>query len=363
MNTIDHSFCTSEVQRYARHFALPLIGKDGQQKLKNAKVLCIGAGGLGSPALLYLAAAGIGTVGVVDDDAVDLSNLQRQILFTTDDIGNQKSISAKNKLSALNPEINIHTIDLRLSRDNALEIIEPYDLVLDCTDNFYARYLINDACVFLNKPDIYASVLRFEGHCSVFSTPQGPCYRCLFPSPPSPEQIPNCSDAGVIGALPGMLGSIQAMEAIKIILNIGNILSGRLLLIDALSMQFKELTIAKNPECSGCSRSFSFDQLEMPQTLCLSIEKEIDLDQLRNMQNQNVSFCILDVREQYEYDIGNLGGQLIPLNQLAHRIHELNKDQDIVIVCQSGQRSKKAAAILENHDFKNVHVLKGGINL
>lgn len=352
-----------ETQRYARHFTLPFVGIEGQKKLKNAKVLCVGAGGLGSPALFYLAAAGVGTLGIIDNDVVDISNLQRQILFSNNDIGKNKSDSAKNKLIALNPDIEINVMNLRLNRDNALSVLAPYDVIVDCSDNFYARYVINDACFYLNKPNVYASILQFEAQCSVFSAQQGPCYRCIFPNPPSPELIPNCSESGVIGALPGIVGSIQAMEAIKLILNMGNTLSGRLLLIDAFSMQFKELALVKNQECSLCASKLSYDQLQMPDEVChfSFSDKEITLDELKYMQTHDPHVCLLDVREQYEYDIHNLGGQLIPINQLTHRIHEVNKDHSIILVCQTGNRSKKAAKLLNDHGFDKIHILQGGI--
>lgn len=352
-----------EIQRYARHFALPSVGVEGQKRLKQAKVLCVGAGGLGSPALLYLAAAGIGTLGIVENDLVDLSNLQRQILFSTNDIGNNKADAAKARLSELNPLIQINTHQQQLMKDNALDIIASYDFVLDCTDNFYTRFLINDACFYLNKPYVYASVLKFEGQCSVFSSSQGPCYRCLFETPPPPELIPNCAEAGVIGALPGILGSMQAMEIIKLILNQGSNLIGRLLIVDALTMKFRELSIVKNKKCPLCEFKIPFDDLEMPKFICNkdSDRNEISVHDLKNLQQSDTDFLLLDVREPFEYAICNIGGHLIPLNDLDHRVSELNLNQLIIVYCKSGGRSNQALNFLSSHGFQKVKSLKGGI--
>lgn len=361
--SINTTFSSAELQRYARHFTLPEVGINGQKKIKNAKVLCVGVGGLGSPALLYLAAAGVGTLGLVDDDCVDISNLQRQIIFSVDDVGEKKVNVARDKLLALNPNVKINIFSQRLTKDNAFNIIDSYDIVIDCTDNFYSHYLINDACFFLQKPCVYASIACFEGQCSVFSSYLGPCYRCIFKNVPLAQLIPNCAEAGVIGALPGLLGSIQAMEAIKLILNQGNILIGRLLLVDALTMQFSELTISKNKDCPLCTHKIPFNQLVMPEISCNTrlMYNEISVYDLQKLKKQNENFFLLDVREQFEYDICHLNGNLIPVNILSQRINMLDPNQHIIIHCKTDVRSKKAAEILYHHGFKNVSILKGGI--
>lgn len=361
--SMKNTFSNAERQRYARHFTLPEVGINGQKKIKSAKVLCIGVGGLGSSALLYLAAAGVGTLGLVDDDCVDISNLQRQILFSTDDLGEKKVYAARNKLLSLNSNIKINSHSERLTRDNVFNIINAYDIVIDCTDNFYSRYLINDACHSLQKPNVYASISSFEGQCTVFSSQLGPCYRCIFKNIPSTQLIPNCAEAGVIGALTGILGSIQAMEVIKLILNQGNTLIGRLLLIDSLTMQFNELAISKNEDCPVCAHKLSFDQLPMPEIGCDTqlMHNEISVHELLLLKEQDEKFFLLDVREQFEYDICHLNGNLIPVNILSQRINMLDPNQHIIIYCKAGVRSKKAAEILYNHGFKNVSILKGGI--
>ena len=358
-------FSPTEFQRYARHFVLSEVGMEGQKRLKAAKVLCVGAGGLASPALLYFAAAGIGTLGIVDDDQVELSNLQRQILYTTNNIGQSKGPIARDRLLELNPHIQVTLHSQRLTRDNALTILSAYDIILDCTDNFYSRYVINDACFYLKKPDIYASILRFEGQCSIFYSPEGPCYRCLFKAPPPPELIPNCAEGGVIGALPGLLGTLQAMEAIKFILHQGTSLIGRLLMVNALTMQFRELTISKNPDCPLCAHQIPFEQLPLPEASCKETSDtttlEITAQHLHALKQKEKNIFLLDVREPFEYEICNLGGYLIPLKELTHRFNELNPTQPIIIYCKMGSRSQKAAAILKQHGFLNVSTLKGGV--
>ncbi|MCX7117820.1 MAG: molybdopterin-synthase adenylyltransferase MoeB [Legionellales bacterium] len=350
-------------QRYARHLVLPEIGIQGQQRLKESRVLCVGAGGLGSPALLYLAAAGVGTLGIMDDDRVELSNLQRQVLFATSDVSLKKVEAARTHLLALNPHLNIIAIDHNLTRHNAIETIEAYDLVLDCTDNFTSRYLINDACVTLNKPMVYASILRFEGQCGVFWAPKGPCYRCLYPKPPKNEGAMNCQNAGVVGALAGILGSIQAMEAIKCLLHQGEPLIGRLLLVDALSMRFKDYNIPKHPDCPLCVHKKSFDTLDRFEHHCSAVLpfQWISVQALQQLQQGDSHFLLLDVRDPYEYEICNLGGRLIPLAQLQDHLSELDANQHVIIHCKGCLRSQKAATLLIKHGFHNVSILTGGI--
>lgn len=356
-------FTSLELQRYARHLTLPEVGLDGQHRLKQAKVLCIGAGGLGASALLYLAAAGVGTLGIVEDDRVELSNLQRQILFSTDAIGEPKAHAASSRLRALNPEIQVIPITQRLTRQNAVEMIRPYDVVLDCTDNFYTRYVINDACVFLQKPNIYASIAHFEGQCSVFSASGGPCYRCLYPVPPPQAAVPSCAEAGVIGALPGLLGSLQAMEALKLILKQGEALIGRLLRLDALTMQFNTLRISKNTSKACCTPPFTFNAVDddcTPRCAQATIQ-EISVQDLQALQAKQVPFTLLDVRQPFEYAICHLGGMLIPLDKLVEQLDRLDAHQPIVIHCKHDNRSHQAAALLAQHGFQQISVLRGGI--
>lgn len=354
-----------EILRYSRHFSLPNVGSQGQLKLKNAKVLCIGAGGLGSPLLLYLAAAGIGTLGIVDNDTVDVSNLQRQVLYTTADVGQKKVSAAKARLQALNPHINITRHDARLTADNALELINQYDIVADGTDNFATRYLVNDACWHLKKPNVYASIFQFEGQCSIFSAPNGPCYRCLYDAPPPAGLVPNCAEGGVFGILPGLLGSLQATEVLKLILGIGDPLIGRLLTVDSLTMRFREFAVQRNPGCRLCTHQQSFASLpnhdmEVCQVGSLPATS-ISVQELAILLKNNTDLLLLDVRESHEYDICNLAGKSIPLGQLSQRLHELDKSSAIVIHCKSGARSAQACLLLEKAGFKNVRNLDGGI--
>ena len=353
-----------EKQRYARHLVLSEVGIDGQQKLKNAKVLCVGTGGLGSSVLLYLAAAGVGTLGFVDDDDICLSNLQRQILFSTSNIGEKKVIIAHKKLHALNPEIILHPTETRLTRSNALSVLEPYDIVVDCTDNFYTRYVINDACVFLEKPNVFASIAQFNGQCSVFCTKQGPCYRCLFPSLPAQQMIPNCSEAGVMGMLPGVLGSIQAMEVIKLILSQGTPLVGKLLLVDSLRMQFNQLNIPKQPHClcSAQRKSYSASDYVAKTCQAQNLCRDISVKDLHSLIKKKAPIVLIDVRELHEHEICHIGGQLIPLDTLELRINEFDPNQEIIIYCKIGTRSQKAALTFKKNGFKNVRVLRGGIS-
>src|SRR6201996_9468719 len=369
---------TDEMARYSRHLILPEVGMEGQQKLKAAKVLCVGTGGLGSPLALYLTAAGIGTLGLIDFDVVDSSNLQRQIIHSTKDIGRKKIDSAEEKLSALNPAIKIVKHETMLSSANALEILKDYDIVADGTDNFPTRYLVNDACVLSgNKPNAYASIFRFEGQASVFATEQGPCYRCLYPEPPPPGLVPSCAEGGVLGILPGLLGVIQATEVIKLILGIGEPLIGRLLLVDSLGMKFRELKLRKNPDCPVCGKNPTVTELIDYQQFC-GIAPEPKADQvtanpiqngipqispkeLKQKLDSGENIFVLDVREPHEYQIANLGAKLIPLNDLPARAGELDKNAEIVVHCKSGGRSQKASEFLVQNGFKNVQNLAGGI--
>ncbi len=360
-----------EILRYARHLILPEVGMEGQQKLKAARVLCIGAGGLGSPLALYLAAAGVGTLGIVDFDIVDVTNLQRQILHTTDDVGRRKLDSAADKLKALNPFLNLKTYETRLTSENALELFREFDMVADGTDNFPTRYLVNDACVLTGKPNIYGSIFRFEGQASVFATEGGPCYRCLYPEPPPPGLVPSCAEGGVLGILPGLVGVIQATEVIKLILGQGDSLIGRLLLVDALGMKFRELKLRKNPECPACGTNSTIKQLIDYNEFCgirgqesaaaMPSVPEITVEELKRKLDANEHVLVLDVREPHEYQICNLGGHLIPLGDLPKRLSELEPGRETVVHCRSGVRSAKAVFQLQRAGFSNVTNLQGGI--
>ena len=361
---VKQTFSQEELDRYERQFALTDIGLSGQKKLKNAKVLCIGAGGLGSPVALYLVAAGIGKLGIIDHDIVDLSNLQRQVLFTQQDIGAYKVNAAKQRLKALNSNTQIMTYTTKLTQDNALEIMAQYDVIVDGTDNFTAKYLINDACCILKKPNVYASIFQFEGQSSVF-TVGGPCYRCLYPKPPK-SYIPNCAQSGVIGTLPGMLGMIQATEVMKLLLNIGEHLIGRVLTIDTLSMKFSTFKLKRNKYCKMCGNQANKTILQ--EEILIKESSDIDipsisLHALQERQQQDHSFELLDVREPYEHEIFNIGGKLIPLHQLPDRLNELDKSLPIIVYCKSGERSLKAAKILKSQGFEFVSYLQPGISL
>jgi molybdopterin/thiamine biosynthesis adenylyltransferase/rhodanese-related sulfurtransferase len=366
-----------ELGRYSRHLILPEVGMEGQQRLKAAKVLCVGTGGLGSPLALYLAAAGIGTLGLVDFDVVDSSNLQRQIIHSTRDVGRKKVDSAQEKLNALNPTLNVVKHDTMLTSANALEIFAQYDIIADGTDNFQTRYLVNDACVLLKKPNAYGSIFRFEGQASVFATEEGPCYRCLYPEPPPPGLVPSCAEGGVLGILPGMIGTIQATEVIKLILGKGEPLIGRLLLVDALTMRFRELKLRKNPECPVCGTNPTVTQLidynqfcgiapepaqaatvknGIPQISVKELKARLDGKEARND-----NFLLLDVREPYEFQIAQIGGKLIPQNDVPNRLGELNREQEIIVHCRSGARSQKIAEFLQANGFQKVSNVAGGI--
>ena len=301
-------FTAEEMQRYSRHFVLAEVGKTGQERLKKARVLCVGAGGLGSPVLLYLAAAGVGTLGIIDDDAVELSNLQRQVLYSIDDVGNSKAKTAKNKLEKLNPFINIICYKEKLTHDNALAIVQNYDVVVDGSDNFAARYVVNDACFHLKKPTVYASVYQFEGQCSVFNTEKGPCYRCLYPTPPK-NLVPNCAEAGVLGVLPGMMGTLQANEVLKLILKVGELLTGQLLVVNALELSFQKFEIKRQVDCCLCAMQQPFDSLPYHEGGSCRMKEntllELSVKELERWRQQNKNFLLLDVREEFEYQICN----------------------------------------------------------
>ncbi len=359
-----------EILRYSRHLIMPEVRMDGQQKLKAARVLCIGAGGLGSPLALYLAAAGVGTLGIVDFDVVDYTNLQRQIIHTTADVGRKKLDSAAEKLRAINPFVNVRKFETRLSSANALELFREFDIVADGTDNFPTRYLVNDACVLTGKPNVYGSIFRFEGQASVFATEEGPCYRCLYPEPPPPGLVPSCAEGGVLGILPGLVGVIQATEVIKLILGKGDSLIGRLLLVDALAMKFRELKLRKNPDCPACGRHRTITKLIDYDEFCgiRGEEKpvaggmsEIQVEELKRRLDAKEDVFVLDVREPHEYQICNIGGHLIPLGDLPKRVNELDSGREIVAHCRSGVRSAKAVDFLQQAGFKKVHNLAGGI--
>lgn len=361
-----------EVMRYSRHLIMPEVGTDGQLKLKQAKVLCIGTGGLGAPLGLYLAAAGVGRIGLVDFDAVDLTNLQRQILFGTGDIGRPKIEAATDRLRNLNPDIQIDRFETRLTSENALEILQNYDIVVDGTDNFPTRYLVNDACVLLGKPNVYGSIFRFEGQITIFGAPGGPCYRCLYPEPPPPGLVPSCAEGGVLGVLPGIVGAIQAAEALKLIIGKGEPLIGRLLLFDALAMRFRELKLRKNPECPACGEHPTITKLidyaefcgvrgEEAGSAAQTTVPEIAPRKLKSRLDRGDELFILDVREPHEYQICNLGGHLIPLGELSRRVNELDSSREIVVHCRSGKRSAEAVEFLRSAGFRKVLNLKGGI--
>ncbi len=374
-----------EVRRYSRHLIMPEVGMEGQKRLKAASILLIGAGGLGSPLAMYLAAAGIGRIGLVDYDVVDYTNLQRQIIHGTKDVGRPKLESAKSRIQDINPHIQVDTYEVPLTSDNALELFAPYDIIIDGTDNFPTRYLTNDACVLLGKPNVYGSIFRFEGQSSVFYAAEGPCYRCLFPEPPPPGLVPSCAEGGVLGVLPGTIGAIQATEAIKLVLGVGESLIGRLLLYDATTMSFDEVRLRKNPNCPVCSENPTLTELidyeqfcgmpahdrseysavaangegggtAVPQITPLALKARLDAGD---------DMAILDVREPHEWDIANLshlGAFLIPKGQVVNRMSELDTAQEIVVHCRSGARSADVIRELQQHGFKKLVNLDGGIN-
>lgn len=363
----NNSLSPAEIARYARHIAIPEFGLQGQEKLKAGRVLVIGSGGLGSPVLLYLAAAGVGHIGIVDFDTVDDSNLQRQVLFTTDDIGKSKAETARERLLALNPHLDIVVYKTRFTRENALELVKDYDVVADGTDNFPTRYLVNDACVLAGKVNVYASIFQFEGQVSVFNYPltdgsRGPNYRDMFPEPPPPGLVPNCAEGGVLGVLPGIIGSMQASEVIKVLTGVGEPLAGRLFLFDAASFTTRILKVQKSPD-TKITELINYEQfcgLESPSEL--RPVKEITVQELYNWQVQGTDFQLIDVREPHEFAIANLDGELIPLGSISAAAHRIAKDKKVVIHCRSGVRSAKAIRELEDlFGFENLYNLKGGI--
>ncbi len=376
-----------EISRYSRHLILPEVGMEGQQRLKAAKVLCVGTGGLGAPLALYLAAAGVGTIGLVDFDVVDESNLQRQIIHSQSTVGRLKVDSAEIMINGLNKNTKVVKYNTMLTSANAMEILKDYDVIADGTDNFQTRYLVNDACVLLGKPNAYGSIFRFEGQASVFGLPEGPCYRCLYPEPPPPGLVPSCAEGGVLGILPGLVGVIQATETIKLILKIGEPLVGRLLLVDALGMTFRTLKLRKNPDCPVCGTHptvtalIDYDQfcgvpspasvgpLEVARDKAVGEAAMVDgipqisVEELKRKLDAKEDVFVLDVREPYEYPIANLGAPLIPVGDVERRLGELQakKDAEIVVHCRSGARSQKAAVVLKNAGFTHVSNLTGGI--
>jgi adenylyltransferase/sulfurtransferase len=367
----DVKLSKEEILRYSRHLIMPEVGMDGQLKLKQAQVLLIGAGGLGAPLGLYLAAAGVGRLGIVDFDVVDFTNLQRQITFSTKDVGRKKAEAARERLSSMNPDIQIDTFDTRLTSENALELFKDFDIIVDGTDNFPTRYLVNDACILLGKPNVYGSIFRFEGQVTVFGAPAGPCYRCLYPEPPPPGLVPSCAEGGVLGVLPGIVGSLQAMETIKLILGVGESLAGRLLLFDALAMRFRELKVRQNPACPICGENRTINKLIDYEEFCgIRGEEapavttgipEITPRELKTRLDRGDDLFILDVREPHEYQICNIHGHLIPLGDLPKRVSELDSSREIVAHCRSGKRSADAVEFLQKAGFKKIWNLKGGI--
>jgi sulfur-carrier protein adenylyltransferase/sulfurtransferase len=360
-----------EILRYSRHLIMPEVGMEGQLKLKNAKVLLIGTGGLGAPLGLYLTAAGVGTLGLVDFDVVDFTNLQRQVTFGTSDVGKSKSAAARARLSDLNPDIHLEAFEMKLTSENALKLFKDFDIIVDGTDNFPTRYLVNDACILLGKPNVYGSIFRFEGQVTVFGTPGGPCYRCLYSEPPPPGLVPSCAEGGVLGVLPGIVGSIQAMETIKLLLGRGESLAGRLLLFDALGMKFREFKLRKNPDCPICGNKRTIHKLIDYYEFCgvrgeeapapdLKVP-EITAREFKARLDRGDDLFILDVREPHEYQICNLKGHLIPLGELPRRVHELDSSREIVAHCRSGKRSAEAVDFLRKAGFRKILNLKGGI--
>jgi len=368
-------FSDEELQRYSRHLVMPQVGPEGQEKLKRASVLIVGVGGLGSPAAMYLAAAGIGRIGLVDSDVVEITNLQRQILHSTNSAGKSKVVSARETLERINPLVRLDAFEKRLTSENALEILREYDVVVDCSDNFTTRYLINDACVLLDKPDVCGSVFQFDGQLGVFclkagNVERGPCYRCLYPSPPPAGLVPDCAEGGVLGVLPGIIGSLQALEAMKLIIGKGEILSGKLLLFDALKTEFCELKVRRRSECPVCGDHPTIRELIPEEVMCGTEPKdgarrekdEITVEELNTRLRRGNKIFLLDVREPYEYEICNLGGYLIPMNQLPDRLDELDPSREMVVYCKRGIRSARTVKFLHEHGFSNVKNLVEGID-
>jgi len=362
----------AELRRYARHLAMPEFGMEAQQRLKDSRVLCIGAGGLGSPLTMYLAAAGVGTIGIVDMDVVDESNLQRQLLHGTKDVGRTKLSSAVDRLADINPNVTVEAYPVRFTAENAMDLVAKYDVVIDGTDNFPTRYLSNDVCVFLKKPNVYGSILRFDGQCSVFAPHLGgPCYRCMAPQPPAPGLVPSCAEGGVLGVLPGLIGTMQATEAIKLLTGIGQPLVGRLLHVDTLTMKFRTFHLQRDPECPVCGDHPSITAPVDYEGFCgispspqkNNMEKpSVTVTELKGMLDRREDFFLLDVREPFESDIAHIpSATLIPLGELPQRLDEVPANQKIVIHCKSGARSARAAEFLEGAGYTNVWNVTGGI--
>jgi len=368
------SLSQEEILRYSRHLIMPEVGMDGQEKIKKASILLIGCGGLGSPLSMYLAAAGIGRLGLVDFDLTDFTNLQRQVAFGTQDVGRPKVDATKDRIKQINPNVEVTTYRTKLTADNVMDIFKEYDIIIDGTDNFPTRYLVNDACVFLKKPNVYGSIFRFEGQATVFWAEKGPCYRCLYPEPPPPGMVPSCAEGGVLGILPGTIGLIQATEAVKLILGKGDPLTGRLLLYNAMDMKFREVKLQKDPECPVCSANPSITKLIDYEQFCgigLGQEEatvdtngipEITVQQLKAKIDKKEKFTLVDVREPHEYQIGKIpGSRLIPLGEIAVRAAELDTADEIILQCRSGGRSAKALQTLSGMGFKRLKNLRGGI--
>ena len=358
----------AEIERYSRQLVLPELGEAGQQRLKRSSVIVVGAGGLGLPASVYLAAAGVGRIGIVDDDVVERSNLHRQTMYSEGDVGKAKARVAALKLRQVNPHVSIEAHETRLGSSNALEILGGYDAVVDCTDNFPARYLINDACVMLGNPDVYASIFRFDGQASVFDAQKGPCYRCLFPEPPPPDTVQDCAVAGVLGVLPGIMGSIQAAQTINLLVGNGKPLVGRLLLFNASDMAFSEVRVGKNPDCPVCGRNPTVTELIDYEEFCRRGRVEAPVEEmtprvLKNRLDAGSKIVLLDVREPFEYALCHIEGTtLIPMGELERRVGELSAEKDTVVYCHSGIRSARAVNFLKSRGFKKAVNLKGGID-
>ena len=372
MNETKPELNNDEVARYSRHLIMPEVGMNGQLKLKSASVLCIGAGGLGSPVAMYLGAAGVGRIGIVDFDVVDYSNLQRQVIHGTPDVGRSKLDSARDRLNAINPEVTVETHDVALSSENALELLANYDVIVDGTDNFPTRYLVNDACVILGKPNVYGSIFRFEGQASVFAPKDGPCYRCLYPEPPPPGLVPSCAEGGVLGILPGVVGTIQATEAVKLIIGVGEPLINRFMIYDALRMKFRELKLRKDPDCPVCGETPTVTELIDYEQFCgitgaatEDVSSEVldtTVEDLKTRIDGKDEVLVLDVREPQEFQICRIpGSTLIPLNDLPQRLAELEGYKDMVVHCKSGVRSAKAVKLLHEAGFSDAKNLRGGI--
>jgi adenylyltransferase/sulfurtransferase len=367
------SLSKDELLRYSRHIIMPEVGLEGQKKLKAASVLCIGAGGLGSPLAMYLCAAGVGTIGIVEFDVVDYTNLQRQIIHGTEDVGRPKLQSAIDTLKSINPFVNVRGYETMLTSENALEILRDYDIIIDGTDNFQTRYLVNDACVLLGKPNVYGSIFRFEGQSSVFWAEKGPCYRCLYPEPPPPGMVPSCAEGGVLGILPGIIGVMQATEAVKLILGIGEPLIGRLVLFNALKMQFRELKLRKDPDCPICGEHPTIHELidyeqfcgitrPSPDAVQEENPLEISVTELNEKFQRGERPVLIDVREPYEYEIAQIPhAKLIPMDEIPAHLSELPRDEEIILHCRSGMRSQKVLEYLQSQGYTNLKNLKGGI--